>query len=181
MLMKFVRSIKLLLIFTTGVFLFGCASTNLKTDVQSQDVSLYEKIYIGEVRVYSNEVAAKSNVALQKKLKSWEEYSRQQLEGYASDSRLALVDTLEGNTGNTLTIDLDVNVQYGNRALRWAVGFGAGKGGVDSSLVVKDPETGAVKYKAQANSELTMGGAGGDIGDVLEKNIKKLIAQYKGS
>lgn len=46
-----------------------------------------------------------------------------------------------------------------------------------SRLTVKDSDTGEIKY--QANSELTMGGAGGGIGDILEKNITKLITEYK--
>lgn len=58
-----------------------------------------------------------------------------------------------------------MNVQYGNRALRWAVSFGAGKGGVNSILTVKDSKTWDIKYKAHADSDLAMGGAGGDRGD----------------
>jgi hypothetical protein len=161
--------------------LYGCGEAYVRTDVQSQDLKEYDNILIQNVRVYSKEAAAKNNVPLQEKLKSWEEFSRNELEGYVNRSQYKLVKSLENVSGQTLIVDLDVNVQYGNRALRWAVGFGAGKGGVDSTLTVKDARTGEVKFQAEADSDLSMGGAGGDIGEVLEDNIRELIEQLKDS
>ncbi|GAB2896395.1 hypothetical protein ACCI51_04750 [Microbulbifer echini] len=172
------KTIKPLLMIVVFSILYGCGSAHVKTDIQSQNIGSYRNILIQDVRVYSNEQAAKSNAPLQEKLKRWESYSRTQLEQYVNGSKYTLINSLDEAEGNTLLVDLDVNVQYGNRALRWVVGFGAGKGGVDSVLTVKDSETGEVMYKANADSDLSMGGAGGDIGDVLEENIKELIKQY---
>lgn len=156
--------------------LSGCASTNVKSGIQSNDLSNYSNISIQSVKVYSEEANAKNNEPLQVKLKNWEHFSRAELEGYVKKSKYQLVGVVDDET---LLVDLDVNVQYGNRALRWAVGFGAGKGGVDSVLTVKDSRSGEIKYQASAESDLTMGGAGGDIGETLKENIKKLIDAYK--
>lgn len=177
--MGIIKLVKALSLITVVSILSACGVAHVKTDIQSKDLTGYENILIGEVNVYSEEPAAKNNVKLQKKLKDWEAYSLKQLNEYVSSSNYNLVTSLDGAEGDTLLMDLDINVQYGNRALRWVVGFGAGKGGVDSILTVKDAKTGEVKHKIHADSDLSIGSAGGDIGDVLEKNIRKLIEQYR--
>ena len=179
--MKLHRNIKLLSIMTISFLLHACGIAHVKTEVVAQDIDQYTNIFIQDVRVYSNEASAKNNVPLQEKLKSWESYSRGQIESYINASKFTLVKSLDDTKSDTLLIDLDVNVKYGNRALRWAVGFGAGGGGVDSTLTVKDAKTGEVKYRGHADSDLSVGIAGGDIGDVLEKNIRELMkAIYSG-
>ncbi len=175
------RNIRIVLFLLLFSLLYGCGTAHIRTDIQLQDLDRYKNVLIQDVKVYSNEAAAKTNMPLQKKLKDWELYSRGQLEECITSSRYRLIESLEGVGDETLVVSLDVNVQYGNRALRWAVGFGAGKGGVVSRLTIRDAKTGEVKYKSQANSDLSMGGAGGDIGKVLEVNIRKLIEQYKSA
>ena len=175
------KSIKILSVIGISFLLYACGTAHVKTDVAAQDLHQYANIFIQDVRVYSNEASAKNNAPLQEKLKGWQSYTRGQLETYVNSSKFTLVQSLDDIKVDTLLIDLDVNVKYGNRALRWAVGFGAGKGGVDSTLTVKDAKTGEVKYKAYADSDLSGGGAGGDIGDVLEENIRELIKQYSGA
>ncbi len=81
----------------------------------------------------------------------------------------------------TLVIDMDVEVVYGNRFLRWFVGFGAGRGKVDTVMTVYDAKTNAVKFKAVANSDLKGGGGGGDVGKLLQNNIRHLMKQYRNS
>lgn len=171
--MKKIITIGILFGFLT---LTGCASTAVKSGIQSNDMNNYSNISIQKVKVYSEEANAKNNEPLQVKLKNWERFSRTELEGYVEKSKYQLVDAIDDET---LLVDLDVNVEYGNRALRWAVGFGAGKGGVDSIITVKDSRSGEIKYQASAESELTMGAAGGDIEETLKENIKKLIDAYK--
>ncbi|MCP5007080.1 MAG: hypothetical protein GY941_24520 [Planctomycetes bacterium] len=164
-----------------AVFLYGCGAAHIKTDMQSPDLRLYEKFYIRDVKVYSNEPNAKTNIKLQRKMEYWASFTRKELEGYIRESHYSLVDSVGTESEKVLIADIDVNVVYGNRALRWAVGFGAGKGGVDSLLTVNDAQTGKIKFKATSDSDLSMGGAGGDIDDVLKGNIRKLIDQYRKS
>ncbi|WP_226647755.1 hypothetical protein [Microbulbifer variabilis] len=179
--MKHYKAPRLFFLMMTLSLLGGCGVAHVKTDVHSQSFEGYKNIQIEDVRVYSKERSAKNNSILQEKLKGWEVYSREKLEEYARESNYQIVKSSSEAEGKTLLVDLDVNVQYGNRALRWAIGFGAGKGGVESVLTVKDSETGIIKFKAHADSDLSMGGAGGDIEAVLKKNIKALIDQYRGA
>jgi hypothetical protein len=179
--MKIYKKIKLIFLLMTFSLLYGCGAAHVKTDVEAQNIEKYENVLIQKVKVYSNEAAAQENAPLQEKLKGWESYSRGQLEEYLNSSKHKLITSLDEAQGNTLLVDLDVNVKYGNRALRWVAGFGAGKGGVDSTLIVKDAKTGQIKYKASADSDLSVGFAGGDIGSVLKENIKELIKKYSGA
>lgn len=161
------------------VLLYGCGVAHIKPGVQSPDLGNYNGIAVNDVKVYSLEPAAKGNAALQEKLKNWQSYSSEQLSNYVATSSFQRA--ADGQQESTLLLDLDVNVQYGNRALRWAVGFGAGKGGVLSTLTAKDARTGEIKFEAQADSDLSGGGAGGDIGAVLRKNIQTLIEHFRNT
>lgn len=179
--MKIIKTPKMITLFVMLSFLYGCSSAQVKTEVEAKNLGDYENILIKEVRVYSNEPAAKKNFELHKKLDGWKVYSRSKLEEYIKSGRYNLIDTLGQTAGETLLVDLDVNVQYGNRALRWAVGFGAGKGGVETVLTVTDSISGDVKYKTNAISELSMGAAGGDVGSVLKDNIRVIIKQLRAA
>lgn len=179
--MKLFKSIHRSTVIFMAVFLYGCGAAHIKTDIQSPDLRQYENFYVRDVKVYSNEPNAKTNIALQKKMEYWASFTRTELENYIRESHYRLVDSVEAESGKVLIADINVNVVYGNRALRWAVGFGAGKGGVDSLLIVKDAQTGRIKFKATSDSDLSMGGGGGDIDAVLKDNIRKLIDQYRVS
>ena len=158
--------------------LYGCGVAHVKTDIASPDLHQYEKVYISDVRVYSEEAAAKDNAELQAKMDEWKSFARSELEGYLTESHYQLVDQPPTDDERVLVVDLDINVAYGNRALRYWVGFGAGKGGVDSVLSVSDSKTGAEKFRAVAASDLSMGAFGGDMHAVLEENIRQLVDQY---
>jgi len=158
--------------------LYGCGAAHVRTEVASSDLHQYDNIYISDVRVYSLEESAKDNTELQAKMDEWEVFARRELEAYVDESHYQLVEEILPNTPKLLVVDLDINLAYGNRALRWAVGFGAGKGSVDSILVVTDSKTGEEKFRAVAESDLAMGGGGGDMQAVLKANIEKLIDQY---
>ena len=177
--MKIVNQLNILVLIFMFVVLNGCGVAHVRMDTPSTDLENYESVIIGVVKVYSNEAAAKNNIPLQEKLKNWESSSRAKLEEFIKKNRYKLIESREETSGNILVVNLDVNVQYGNRALRWAVGFGAGKGGVSSVLTAKDFDTGEIKFRANADSDLAMGGAGGDIGNVLASNVEKLLIQFK--
>lgn len=144
----------------------------------SPDLHQYEKVYISDIRVYSKEEAAKDNAELQAKMDEWKLFARNELEGYLNDSHYRLVEKIPPDGEQVLVVDLDINLAYGNRALRYWVGFGAGKGGVNSVLIVADSKTGEEKFRAVAESDLAMGGFGGDMEGVLKANIKELVDQY---
>ena len=158
--------------------LYGCGAAHVRTEMASPDLHQYGKVFISDVRVYSKEEAAKDNVELQAKMREWELFARNELEGYVKNSHYQLIDQIPSGTQQILFFDLDINLTYGNRALRYWVGFGAGKGGVYSVLTASDSKTGEEKLRAVAESDLAMGAFGGDMQTVLKDNIKKLVDQY---
>lgn len=160
----------------TIISFYGCSVTHVQPGVQAPDLTSYKAVRIGEVKVYSLEPNAEDNEPLQELMTGWQAYSQDQLRNYVERSNLQL--TTDGATADTLLLDLDVNVQYGNRALRWAVGFGAGKGGVYPELTAKDANTGEVKYDAKAHADMLGGPAGGDIGELLKLKVQKLIEHF---
>jgi hypothetical protein len=130
------------------------------------------------VRVASQEDAAKTNAALQRKLAEWETYTRGELDRSLRASGYKLLTELPADSSRTLIVDAKLDVRYGNRALRYWAGFGAGKGGVNSVLTAIDSKTQQEEFRASAASDLAIGAFGGDIGDVLKENVGKLIAQF---
>ena len=108
----------------------------------------------------------------------WERFARSELEVYVRKSHYRLVELVNEDLWGTLVVNLDIDLAYGNRALRYWVGFGAGKGSVDSVLTVIDPMTRDEKLRVVAKSDLAIGGFGGDMEKVLKKNIKLLVEQY---
>jgi len=125
--------------------------------------------------------AAKNNAELQAKLKEWENFARQELVFYTQNIQSQLMGKHSAGEERVLTVSLDVDITYGNRALRYWAGFGAGKGGVDSVLTINDSQDQTEKFRAVADSDLSVGAFGGDIGKVFRKNIEGLLQQYPES
>lgn len=156
----------------------GCGVAHVRTEVESSDLHEYDKMFISEVDVHSQEVAAQDNAELQDKMVEWEAFSRAELEGYVNDSHYQLMSEPPTGTEKALVAILDIDLVYGSRAARYWGGFGAGKGSVDSVLTVIDSQTGEKKFEAVAESDMAMGAFGGDMGAVLKKNIQDLVDQY---
>ncbi len=156
----------------------GCGVAHVRTEVESSDLHQYDKVFISKIDVHSQEEAAQDNAKLQELMIEWESFARDELEGYVNESHYQLMSEPPTSDEKALVITLDADLAYGNRALRWAVGFGAGQGGVDSVLTVTDSQTGEEKFRAVAESDLVMGGAGGDMQATLKKNIEQLVDQY---
>lgn len=151
----------------------GCGAAHLRPQ-ENAAPGLAASVYVGRVTVTSQEEAAKANEALQVKMRAWETEARSSLNEGLAAKGYQVVAAAPAPGSATLTWNLDIDVQYGNRALRYMVGFGAGKGHVRSTLVVEDGAK-QEKYRSGADSDLAMGGFGGDIGKVLRDNIHKLV------
>lgn len=176
--MKMEKRLRTFVTFSLVIFLYGCGVAHVKTEVAASDRHQYSRIYISDVRVYSEEKAAKDNAELKTKMEAWELFARGQLENYIKDSHYQLIDIAPTGPEAVLVANLDINVVYGNRALRYWVGFGAGKGSVDSLLIFTDSKTNEEKFRAVSESDLSIGGFGGDMEAVLKENIRELVDQY---
>ncbi|RLV60537.1 hypothetical protein D5018_06205 [Parashewanella curva] len=162
-----------------AVTLLGCGAAHVNTKIHSENLKNYKNVYLSKVNVYSLESSAKDNAKLQAKLKNWQRFSKHQLTQTLQKNGYKISQSMDTSNPQLLA-DLDINVKYGNRALRWLVGeFGAGKGRVHSILKLKDARTKTVVYHIESESDLRVGGAGGDMEKVLKNNIYKLMAEYK--
>jgi len=63
----------------------------------------------------------------------------------------------------------------GNRALRYFVGFGAGKGKIGYHVKLFDGETGDLAANFDAYGALVMGVFGGDIGNAMDECAEAII------
>jgi hypothetical protein len=165
-------------LFVLSMALAGCGAPHVTTAPGPVGLPEYKAAFVDRVTVASQEPNAQTNEPLQQKMREWQAQTRQQLQdglrahGYVVLSELPAQPT----DAVVLIINCDVDVKYGNRAVRWAVGFGAGKGGVRSIFVGVDRQTGAERFRTAVASDLAMGGAGGDMGAVVKDNIAKLAA-----
>jgi len=176
---RYLPPMLLLLVLT----LIGCGPTHVRTDhvrteMASADIHQYEKVFILGVDVDSQEETARDSAELQAKMDEWEIFARGELESYVNDSHYQMLTEPPGAAEKALIMNLDIDMVYGSRAKRYWVGFGAGRGSVDSVLTASDNQTGEQKFRAVAESDLSVGGFGGDMGEVLKKNVRELVDQY---
>lgn len=164
-----------LLLIAAVITLAACGRAHIREGTEDASLSQYTHAHIQNVKVYSREEAAKTNQPLQVKMENWQHYSRSMLETALTNSGLTLTESATVEGKKVLVVDLDIDMQYGNRALRWVVGFGAGKGGVNSRLTAHDNTVEKLIFSAKAESDLAEGGAGGDMNRVLKKNIEALM------
>jgi hypothetical protein len=75
------------------------------------------------------------------------------------------------------TVVCRINVVYGNRALRYWVGFGAGSGSLTVTLELKD-KNGNVQYATESKADLAVGAFGGDMSDVARKAIQTAVKEF---
>ena len=70
-----------------------------------------------------------------------------------------------------------INVEYGNRAVRYFVGFGAGKGNIDVSIVLQDKD-GKTLYSTDSKAHLAVGLFGGGMRGVVSDAIQDAVNAF---
>ena len=75
------------------------------------------------------------------------------------------------------TVVCRINVVYGNRALRYWVGFGAGAGSLTMVIELKD-KAGNVQYATETKSDLAVGAFGGDMATVARSAIQAGVKEF---
>jgi hypothetical protein len=179
------------------LLLSACSSEPVRTETESQDIDRYRNAFVADVVVRSTEDSANAR----KENREVERFARAELRRVIEESRYrylparptstpAAATAAEPDTGGdapmsdelakTLAVSLDMHITWGSRALRYLVGFGAGKGRISSTLTVEDAATGAVKYRSSKDSMLAMGLFGGSMEPVVRENIADLLANYPG-
>lgn len=181
------------------LLLSACSSSPVRTQTQADDLGRYRNAYIADVIVRSTEDSANAR----KENREVEQFARFELQriieesqyrylaqrpaspvaemdgaGDAADAEVAA--PISDELAKTLAVTLDMRITWGSRALRYMVGFGAGKGRISSTLTVKDAASGEVKYRSSKDSMIAMGLFGGSMEAVVRQNIADLLAEYPG-
>lgn len=74
-------------------------------------------------------------------------------------------------------VECKIDVRYGSRALRYFVGFGAGKGSIRVVISLRDPN-GGQRYSVQAKADLAVGAFGGSMSSVASDTIDSAVADF---
>ena len=160
----------------TAVFtLTACGVTKMRTVEDIKDVSAYKTVYVADVVINAGE----NNPDQQKINDDLVASTTDQLKKATTDTQKFTVAGSKADAADGLVVETEIRLNYGNRALRHFVGFGAGKAKMESLLTVKDAKTGEVKLNIIAESELAGGSYGGDVKSVIKDNIKNLVKTYQ--
>ncbi len=191
--------LSIILLAAIVAMLTACSSGPVTTETRADDLSRYRNAYIADVAVRSTETSANA----QEENRKVEQFARAELQRIIEASRYRYLparpasaavaeagEQLGADNDNggpvtdelarTLAVSLSMDITWGNRALRYLVGFGAGQGRISSTLTVKDAATGAVKYRSSKDSMLAMGLFGGSMEPIVRENIAGLLAEYPG-
>lgn len=75
------------------------------------------------------------------------------------------------------TVECKINITYGNRALRYFVGFGAGSGHMRVAIALKDL-SGVSRYEVTSDADLAVGAFGGDMSGVASDTIRAAVKDF---
>jgi hypothetical protein len=163
-----------LLVAFVVVLLQACGAAHVKPGTSSDSLGSFSSAYIDEIKFHSQEQNGDS-LEMNKKM---EQYAESELNRIIKSKSYRVIEKSSAGTEKALAFKLDVSIVYGSRAARYFVGFGAGKGSVNSQLQVVDSTSNEVVYSASAESDLSVGGFGGSMEAVIRQNIEKLLATY---
>lgn len=104
--------------------------------------------------------------------KRWKAISERKLAALMSRKRIAT-----GPDANR-TVQAVLKVTYGNRALRYWVGFGAGSGHISVTISMRDA-AGNTLYSVESAGKLSVGAFGGSMESVIESAIDAAIKEFE--
>lgn len=164
---------KILIIFFSLIFIQACSRNNSRTVIGvTSNISQYSKEYIYKINVKSKN-KNKDLLDMNKKMKI---YSNNKLQNIFNKKGYKLA-TSSG--AGVLRFQLDMNIVYGNRAVRYFAGryTDTGRGSVRSMLKILDNQTEEVKYKVLVVSSLSKGRFGGSMESLIKENINNILSE----
>lgn len=147
--------------------LHACGGVHHKVVTQPQSTLILEQIKLLPVKVNSKE----QNPDALSLNDQWKELVSSELQTILDAKRILI--TGDSNT----TLECRIDVVYGNQALRYFVGFGAGSGHVSMSLKMKD-KFGAVLYATNTEADLSIGVFGGSMQQLVRKTINDALKEF---
>lgn len=155
----------------------ACATTNQTSFLSSNDVKLYHLVHVSELSISSDQSTDGVNEA-NERIKSF--YKEEMSKAISANKKSALPSSFADSPPDEkiLVVDSSLDVDYGSRALRYWVGFGAGKGNATLTLTARDKGTGEEKYNDVRTVELLMGEFGGSFEKMIKARMGEQIQQF---
>ncbi len=165
----------MLLLTTAGGCGSGFGKARAVTMVAPVDIENCSAVYVEDVNVSSEE----QNEKTEKSNARYAQYTQEQID--AALQELNRFDVLDEKrmTSDSLVLQTNIHIVYGNQALRYVVtGYLAGEGRINVTMKLVDPLTNKIKMEVYSNSELTIGLFGGSMDSVIENNIQEVIEEF---
>lgn len=150
-----------------GLMLSGCGGIHNMVTKQPDGIGMIKAVAIAPVEVISKEQNADA-LSLNAQ---WKKMAEDELQSLLVSKNI----TVSNNT--QATIVCRINAVYGNRALRYWVGFGAGSGSLQVNIELKD-NNGNVRYATVSKAKLAVGAFGGDMSKVAREAIQTAVKDF---
>lgn len=151
----------------TLLTLSGCGGIHNVVNTSSNTAGQYRQLAVLPVELSSTDTSPQV-VALHEE---WKKFAADQIQQLLAVKGITAAD--QGETG----IVCHIEVAYGNRALRYFVGFGAGAGHVTVAIEMKGAG-GKVLYSGTSKADLAIGAFGGDMKDTVRKTIQAAVKEF---
>ncbi len=165
----------------TGLLLIAlissCATAKQVKLSSSDDLGSYKFVQISELTVSPDQTDAGENEANER----IKEFYKEELSTAVISANKHLIDSSlqDLNSENKmLIVDGSISVNYGSRALRYWLGFVAGKGSATVTITANDRDTGQEKYNDVRTVELSGGKFGGSFEKLLKAQLKQQIQLF---
>jgi hypothetical protein len=161
------RFLRVITITVLAFALYACGAVHNSVTTQPQNIPALEQVNVLPVEVSSKE----QNPDALSLNDQWEKMATDELRSLLDSKKIT-----EAANSDT-TVGCRIDVVYGNRALRYFVGFGAGSGHMSVTIELKDKQ-GTVLYAINSEADLAMGAGGGDMSAVASKTIKEAVKEF---
>lgn len=168
---------KIFLVFLC-VFVFapiaGCGKAHFKIIKEATELSKYKEIYVLNTVVSSDEQEEKQKALNEE----FAQFSKDEIvKALTQKSKYRLIEGISLSP-DALLVETSIHIIYGSRALRYWVGFGAGKGSVVINMKLKESSSSEIKLELESKSNLSVGAFGGSMDKVIKNSIKKIVSQF---
>lgn len=145
----------------------ACGGIHSQVVTKPENVAVFKQLTVLPVQVTSKEQNADA-LALNEE---WKRFTEGELQSLLTRKNIS------ASSNGDADVACNIDIKYGNRALRYFVGFGAGAGQIAILIELKD-KTGNVRYRTRTDSDLAMGGFGGDMSQVVRNAIRAAAKEF---
>lgn len=160
--------LRFLMVLILGVLMAGCGKIHNTLMVKPDSEVVVKEVTLLPVDLSTSDEQAPALLELQNELKKQAE---DELQALLTSKNIAV------SNKQNLTVGCHIEMAYGNRALRYFVGFGAGSGGVRVTIELKD-EGGVIRYATDTKADLSVGAFGGNMKEVARKAIHAAVKEF---